>query len=135
MTPAAPQQPNTPGLNPSISVVGDVIVDASPDGSTQESGRRFDMREVELALGANVDPYFRGDFILGISDEEGIVDRRGIPHDDVPPLATSAARRPVPPPIREAEHDPPLRAAHHRVPARDSAAARRSRAARERGSR
>ena len=30
------------------------------------------MREVELALGANVDPYFRGDFILGVSDEEGI---------------------------------------------------------------
>ena len=76
-TPAQPQQPSNPGLNPSLSVVGDIVVDASPDGSTLESARRFDMREVELALGANVDPYFRGDFILGINDEEGIAIEEG----------------------------------------------------------
>ena len=72
MTPTPVAQPTNPGLNPNISVIGDILIDASPDGSTQESGRRFDVREVELALGANVDPYFRGDFILGLSDEEGI---------------------------------------------------------------
>jgi hypothetical protein len=57
---------------PNISAIGDIIADFSPDGSTLESGRRFDVREIELALGASVDPFFRGDFILGISDEEGI---------------------------------------------------------------
>ncbi|MGQ0712185.1 MAG: hypothetical protein ACT4PJ_00485 [Gemmatimonadaceae bacterium] len=72
MTPTRAVQPGAPSLNPNISVIGDFIVDASPDGSTLESARRFDVREIELALGASVDPYFRGDFILGLSDEEGI---------------------------------------------------------------
>ena len=72
MTPTPATQPTAPGLNPNISVIGDFIADATPDGSTMESGRRFDIREVELALGASVDPFFRGDFILGLSDEEGI---------------------------------------------------------------
>ena len=72
MTPTPTPQPSASGLNPNISVIGDFLADASPDGSTLESGRRFDIREVELALGASVDPYFRGDFILGLSDEEGI---------------------------------------------------------------
>jgi hypothetical protein len=58
-------------LLPNISAVGEVIGDFSPDGSTQESGRRFDVREIELALQAAVDPYFRGDFFFGISDLEG----------------------------------------------------------------
>lgn len=59
-------------LMPNISVIGDFIFDASPDGSTQEDGTRASVREVELALQAAVDPYFRGDFILGLSDLEGI---------------------------------------------------------------
>ncbi|HJU65636.1 MAG TPA: hypothetical protein VJ596_08155 [Gemmatimonadaceae bacterium] len=62
-----------PGISllPNISAVGEVMADFSPDGSTQESGRRFDVREVELAVQAAVDPYFRGDFFFGISDLEG----------------------------------------------------------------
>lgn len=64
--------PQNPQLLPNISAIGDLIADFSPDGSTQESANRFDIREVEVALQAAVDPYFRGDVILGLSDLEGI---------------------------------------------------------------
>jgi hypothetical protein len=59
-------------LLPDISVVGDFVGDLSPEGSTQEGGRRFGVRELEVAFQAAVDPYFRGDVFLGVSDEEGI---------------------------------------------------------------
>ena len=52
--------------------MGDLIGDLSPKGSTQEDGSRFGVREVELALQAAVDPYFRGDVFLGFSDAEGV---------------------------------------------------------------
>ena len=61
-----------PNFLPNISAIGDLVGDLSPDGSTLESEQRFDIREVELALQAAVDPYFRGDFILGVSDLEGL---------------------------------------------------------------
>jgi hypothetical protein len=71
--PAGPQGgPSNPRLLPDISAVGDFVADLSPDGSTQEDGARFSVREVELAVQAVVDPYFRGDVFLGISDLEGI---------------------------------------------------------------
>ena len=66
------QQPVNARLLPDISVVGDMIGDLSPDGSTQEDGTRFGIREVELAMQAAVDPYFRGDVFLGYSDAEGV---------------------------------------------------------------
>jgi hypothetical protein len=56
-------------MMPDISVIGDFVGDFSKT-STQESGRRMNVREVEIALGANVDPYFRADFILGFHEEE-----------------------------------------------------------------
>ncbi|HVG45977.1 MAG TPA: hypothetical protein VM890_14645 [Longimicrobium sp.] len=59
-------------LLPDISVVGDFVADLSPEGSTQEGGERFGVREVEVSFQAAVDPYFRGDVFLGISDLEGI---------------------------------------------------------------
>lgn len=59
-------------LLPDISVVGDFIGDFSPEGSTQEDGRRFGVREIEVAAQAAVDPYFRGDVFLGFSDQEGV---------------------------------------------------------------
>jgi hypothetical protein len=65
-------QPTNPRLLPDISAVGDLIGDLSPKGSTQEGGERFAIREVEIALQAAVDPYFRGDVFLGISDLEGV---------------------------------------------------------------
>lgn len=64
--------PTNPRLLPDISAVGDFVADLSPNGSTQEDGTRFGVREVELAVQAVVDPYFRGDIFLGISDLEGI---------------------------------------------------------------
>ena len=65
-------QPANPRLLPDISVVGDLVGDLTKGGSTQEGGERFSVREVELALQAAVDPYFRGDVFFGISDLEGI---------------------------------------------------------------
>jgi hypothetical protein len=71
---AAPQAqgPTNARLLPDISLVGDLVADLSPHRSSQEGGQRFSVREVELAVQAAVDPYFRGDVFLGISDEEGI---------------------------------------------------------------
>jgi hypothetical protein len=76
-TPRQAQQPGQGGptnarLLPDISAVGDLVGDLSPKGSTQEGGERFSVREVEVAVQAAVDPYFRGDIFLGISDLEKI---------------------------------------------------------------
>ena len=68
----AQQAPPNPRMLPDISAVGDLIGDLSPKGSTQETGTRFGVREIELALQAAVDPYFRGDVFLGFSDAEGV---------------------------------------------------------------
>jgi hypothetical protein len=71
--PAGPQQaPVNPRMLPDISAVGDMVGDFSNRGSTQEDGSRFGIREVELALQAVVDPYFRGDVFLGFNDVEGV---------------------------------------------------------------
>jgi hypothetical protein len=68
-----PQQaPVNPRMLPDISVVGDLVGDFSPKGSTQEDASRLGIREVELAVQAVVDPYFRGDVFLGFSDAEGV---------------------------------------------------------------
>ena len=61
-----------PRLLPDFSAVGDFVADLSPKGTTQGDSTRFSVREVELAVQAVVDPYFRGDVFLGISDKEGI---------------------------------------------------------------
>jgi hypothetical protein len=66
------QQPSGfQSLNPDISVIGDFLADLSPgEPRHTESGERFSLREVELALQAAVDPYFRADFFLGIHADE-----------------------------------------------------------------
>lgn len=63
--------PTNPRLLPDISLAGDLVFDLSRR-STQEDGRRFSVREVEVAFQAAVDPYFRGDVFLGYSDVEGV---------------------------------------------------------------
>ena len=71
--PVGPQSgPTNPRLLPDFSAVGDLVGDLSPKGSTQADNSRFGVREVELAVQAVVDPYFRGDVFLGISDLEKI---------------------------------------------------------------
>jgi len=72
---AAPTQsvgPINPRLLPDISAVGDFVGDLSPKATTQEDGTRLGVREVEVAVQAAVDPYFRGDIFLGLSDVEGV---------------------------------------------------------------
>lgn len=64
--------PTNPRLLPDVSAVGDLIGDLSPKRSTLEDNSRFGVRELEVALQAVVDPYFRGDIFLGFSDEEGV---------------------------------------------------------------
>jgi hypothetical protein len=71
--PVGPQGgPTNPRLHPDFSAVGDLVGDLSPKGSTQADRSRLGVREVELAVQAVVDPYFRGDVFLGISDLESI---------------------------------------------------------------
>lgn len=72
--PEQTQNKNTRML-PDISVVGDLLGDFSPNRSTQESRARFGVREVELALQAAVDPYFRGDVFIGFHDEGAAVEQ------------------------------------------------------------
>jgi hypothetical protein len=61
-----------PRMLPDISAVGDLVGDLSPEQSTQPDEARFAVREVEVAIQAVVDPYFRGDVFLGFSPEEGV---------------------------------------------------------------
>ncbi len=74
--PAAPTGgmagPSNPRMLPDFSAVGDLVGDLTKDGSTQGDRSRFGVREVELAVQAVVDPYFRGDVFLGINDTEKI---------------------------------------------------------------
>jgi hypothetical protein len=69
---AQQQAPTVQRMLPDISAVGDIVGDFSPKGSTQEDRARFLIREIELALQAAIDPYFRGDVFLGFSDAEGV---------------------------------------------------------------
>ena len=78
-TPKATAQPaggaqgsTNPRMLPDFSAVGDLLGDLSPKRSTQSDNSRFGVREVELAVQAVVDPYFRGDIFLGINDVEKI---------------------------------------------------------------
>jgi hypothetical protein len=67
-----PQGPTNPRMLPDISAVGDLVGDLSPEQSTEPDESRFAVREVEVAIQAVVDPYFRGDVFLGVSPAEGI---------------------------------------------------------------
>lgn len=64
--------PPNPRLLPDFSAVGDFVGDLSPMRSTQDGGARLGVREVELAVQAIVDPYFRGDIFLGLNDVEKV---------------------------------------------------------------
>ncbi|HVT39279.1 MAG TPA: hypothetical protein VHE78_09560, partial [Gemmatimonadaceae bacterium] len=64
--------PTNPRMLPDFSAVGDLVGDLSPKGTTLSDGKRFSVREVELAVQAVVDPFFRGDVFLGFSDVEKV---------------------------------------------------------------
>ncbi len=57
-------------INPEISVMGDFVYHATDeDGGEQDND--FNVREVEIAVSANVDTYARGDFFIAIENEDG----------------------------------------------------------------
>ncbi len=65
-------------FNPDVSVIADLMYHAvsgergelQPDG-THENQDRFQVRELELAFGAAVDPYARGDLFVHIHEHDG----------------------------------------------------------------
>jgi hypothetical protein len=61
-----------------VAIVADVISDFTTEGSTLESGRRFEVRDVHLALGAAIDSDFRGDFIVALDHESRVVLMEGV---------------------------------------------------------
>lgn len=73
-TDAAPPPPPPSGrggtLNPDISLIGDLLADLSPDGSTVEGDDRFQLREIELGVQGAVDPFFRFDAFIAFEGEE-----------------------------------------------------------------
>lgn len=76
---ASAQSTSSPGvlpqgmnlLNPAVSVVGWFQGEAG-DRLEEEGSSAFSLREAELGLQANVDPYSRADFFISVSPAEGI---------------------------------------------------------------
>jgi hypothetical protein len=58
-------------LNPAVSAIGWFQAQGG-DVLDQVGSRAFALREAELGLQANVDPYSRADFFLSVSPDEGI---------------------------------------------------------------
>lgn len=58
-------------LNPNVSVIGWFQGQAG-DRTDEPGSSAFELREAELALQANVDPYSRADFFIAFSPEEGV---------------------------------------------------------------
>lgn len=69
-SPPGGAQPLIPqGFNPDISAIGDVLFHAGKN-EQGERENQFQFRELELAVGAVVDPYGRADFFVGIEEED-----------------------------------------------------------------
>ena len=58
-------------LNPAVSVIGWFQAEAG-DQNNEAGSAAFDLKEAELGLQANVDPYSRADFFISFSPEEGV---------------------------------------------------------------
>jgi hypothetical protein len=59
---------NRQSFNPDISAIGDVLFHSGKN-EEGENESQFQLRELELAFGAAVDPYGRADFFIGIHQE------------------------------------------------------------------
>lgn len=55
---------------PEIGVVADIVANSSSTKEDSEGANRLSLRELELVLGSNVDPYSRLDATISFSDEE-----------------------------------------------------------------
>jgi len=58
-------------LNPAISVIGWFQAEAG-DQNLEAGSTAFELREAELGLQANVDPYSRADFFISFNPEDGV---------------------------------------------------------------
>ena len=70
-TGSAPVPAGATLLNPAISVIGWFQGEAG-DRIDEEGTAAFELREAEVGLQANVDPYSRADFFIAVSPEEGV---------------------------------------------------------------
>jgi hypothetical protein len=86
--PVAPSMPSrVPGTKwiPDIGAVADVVLTVDHAKTDDEGGNRISLRELELVLGSNVDPYSRLDATVSFSDseepslEEAYLTRFGLP--------------------------------------------------------
>ncbi len=70
-------------FNPDISAIGDVLFHSGRnyDGRSEN---QFEFRELELALGAAVDPYGRADFFVGIEGGEAEIEEGYFTFDTLP---------------------------------------------------
>jgi hypothetical protein len=59
-------------FNPEIGVVGDLVATATQSREDEEGNDRLSVRELELVLGADVDPYTRFDATIAFSDFEDV---------------------------------------------------------------
>ena len=58
-------------LNPAVSVIGWFQAEAG-DQNLEAGSTAFELREAELGLQANVDPYSRADFFISFNPEDGV---------------------------------------------------------------
>jgi hypothetical protein len=58
-------------LNPAISAIGWFQAEAG-DQNNEEGSTAFELREAEIGIQANVDPYSRADFFIAVSPAEGV---------------------------------------------------------------
>lgn len=58
-------------LNPKISVIADFVGKTGTGGDPSQTGDGFHLREVEIGLQAEIDPYARADFFIGGMNDGG----------------------------------------------------------------
>lgn len=58
-------------LNPKMSVVADLVGQSGTGGEPSQTQDGFHLREVEIGLQADIDPYARADFFIGGMNDEG----------------------------------------------------------------
>lgn len=59
-------------FNPDLGVVGDFVATSSQSAADEEGNDRLSVREVELVLGHDIDPFARLDAVIALSDSEEV---------------------------------------------------------------
>jgi len=65
------RNPSASALNPKISVIADFLAQTGTPGDPSQTEDGFHLREVEIGIQADVDPYARADFFIGGLDGDG----------------------------------------------------------------